>query len=275
MINVRLSITNTFVAISLASLIMIGAGVMVPLTVSAQTPEEVGLQIAKDSRERDQGFGNFSAQQKMILRNKHGQESLRQLRVKVLEDESDGNKTLFVFDEPRDVKGTAFLIHSFKEKADNQWIYLPALKRVKRISSSNRSGSFMGSEFAYEDMTPQEVEKYTYKYMGEQPCGEWTCTIVEQVPTDKKSGYRRQLFWRDKEELRIVKVEFFDRKNVHFKTLDLDDFQQYLDQYWRAGTMDMVNHVTGKSTTLTWSDYQFRTELNERDFTKTGLKRVR
>ena len=275
MINVRLSITKTFVAISLASLIMIGAGVMMPLTVSAQTPEEVGLQIAKDSRERDQGFGNFSAQQKMILRNKHGQESLRQLRVKVLEDESDGNKTLFVFDEPRDVKGTAFLIHSFKEKADNQWIYLPALKRVKRISSSNRSGSFMGSEFAYEDMTPQEVEKYTYKYMGEQPCGEWTCTIVEQVPTDKKSGYRRQLFWRDKEELRIVKVEFFDRKNVHFKTLDLDDFQQYLDQYWRAGTMDMVNHVTGKSTTLTWSDYQFRTELNERDFTKTGLKRVR
>ena len=275
MINVRLSITKTFVAISLASLIMIGAGVMMPLTVSAQTPEEVGLQIAKDSRERDQGFGNFSAQQQMILRNKHGQESLRQLRVKVLEDESDGNKTLFVFDEPRDVKGTAFLIHSFKDKADNQWIYLPALKRVKRISSSNRSGSFMGSEFAYEDMTPQEVEKYTYKYMGEQPCGEWTCTIVEQVPTDKKSGYRRQLFWRDKEELRIVKVEFFDRKNVHFKTLDLDDFQQYLDQYWRAGTMDMVNHVTGKSTTLTWSDYQFRTELNERDFTKTGLKRVR
>lgn len=275
MINVRLSITKTFVANSLACLIMIGAGVMMPLTVSAQTPEEVGLQIAKDSRERDQGFGNFNAQQKMILRNKHGQESLRQLRVKVLEDESDGNKTLFVFDEPRDVKGTAFLIHSFKDKADNQWIYLPALKRVKRISSSNRSGSFMGSEFAYEDMTPQEVEKYTYKYMGEQPCGEWTCTIVEQVPTDKKSGYRRQLFWRDKEELRIVKVEFFDRKNVHFKTLDLDDFQQYLDQYWRAGTMDMVNHVTGKSTTLTWSDYQFRTELNERDFTKTGLKRVR
>ena len=90
-----------------------------------------------------------------------------------------------------------------------------------------------------------------------------------------KSGYRRQLFWRDKEELRIVKVEYFDRKDVHFKTLDLDDFQQYLGEYWRAGTMDMVNHVTGKSTTLTWSDYQFRTELNERDFTKTGLKRVR
>lgn len=275
MITIRLSITKTSVAVSLASLIMIGAGVMMPLTVSAQTPEEVGLQIAKDSRERDRGFDNFSAQQQMILRNKHGQESLRQLRVKVLEDESDGNKTLFVFDEPRDVKGTAFLIHSFKDKADNQWIYLPALKRVKRISSSNRSGSFMGSEFAYEDMTPQEVEKYSYKFIGEQPCGEWTCTIVEQVPTDKKSGYRRQLFWRDKEELRIVKVEYFDRKDVHFKTLDLDDFQQYLGEYWRAGTMDMVNHVTGKSTTLTWSDYQFRTELNERDFTKTGLKRVR
>ncbi len=75
----------------------------------------------------------------------------------------DGDKSLFVFDEPRDVQGTAFLIHAHREDADDQWLYLPALKRVKRISSANRSGSFMGSEFAYEDMTAQEVEKFTYR----------------------------------------------------------------------------------------------------------------
>ena len=76
-----------------------------------------------------------------------------------------------MFDEPRDVKGTALLIHAHRESADDQWLYLPALKRVKRISSSNQSGSFMGSEFAYEDMSSPEVEKFTYMYLRDEPVG--------------------------------------------------------------------------------------------------------
>ena len=117
-----------------------------------------------------------------MLRNKQGQESRRQLRVQVLEVSDDGDKSLFVFDEPRDVQGTAFLIYAHREDADDQWLYLPALKRVKRISSANRSGSFMGSEFAYEDMTAQEVEKFTYRYLRDEPCGDSTCTVTERFP---------------------------------------------------------------------------------------------
>ncbi len=130
----------------------------------------------------------------------------------------DGDKSLFVFDEPRDVQGTAFLIHAHREDADDQWLYLPALKRVKRISSANRSGSFMGSEFAYEDMTAQEVEKFTYRYLRDEPCGDSTCTVTERFPVDKKSSYRRQLVWRDQDERRIRKVEYYDRKDAHLKT---------------------------------------------------------
>lgn len=275
MINVLASIGKYRNAVSAVGLAVLWVGLTLPVPAHAQTPEEVGLQIAADGRERESGFGNYTATQEMTLRNKHGQESRRQLRVRVLEVEGDGNHSLFVFDDPKDVSGTAFLVHSFKKKADDQWIFLPALKRVKRISSSNKSGSFMGSEFAYEDMTPQEVEKFTYRYLRDETCGELVCTVVEQFPTDKKSGYRRQLFWRDKDELRVMKVQYYDRKDVHFKTLEVDGYQLYLDKFWRAASMNMVNHVTGKSTTLTWSDYEFGTELNERDFTKTGLKRVR
>ena len=112
------------------------------------TPEGAGLKIALETRARGKGFGNFTARQIMLLRNKQGQESRRQLRVRILEVAGDGDKSMFVFDEPRDVKGTALLIHAHRESTDDQWLYLPALKRVKRISSSNRSGSFMGSEFA-------------------------------------------------------------------------------------------------------------------------------
>ena len=248
---------------------------LTPAYSQSATAEEIGLKIAQDARSLERGFGNFTAQQVMILRNKQGQESKRRVRVKVLEVAEDGDKSLFVFDEPRDVKGTAFLIHAHRESADDQWLYLPALKRVKRISSSNQSGSFMGSEFAYEDMSPQEVEKFTYRYLRDEPCGELTCTVTERTPTDKKSGYRRQLIWQDRDTLRTWKVEYYDRKDAHLKTLMLDDYDQYLDQYWRAAKMTMVNHLSGKSTVLNWVDYQFRTDLDDKDFTKTGLRRVR
>ena len=254
-------------------------GLTITLTPAAHsensTPEEIGLKIARDASSRDEGFGNFTAQQTMILRNKHGQESKRQLRVKILEVPEDGNKSLFVFDNPRDVQGTALLVYAHKEASDDQWLYLPALKRVKRISSSNRSGSFMGSEFAYEDMTAQKVEKFTYRYLHDEPCGNLTCTVTERFPVDKESGYHRQLVWRDRDELRVWKVQYYDRKDAHLKTLTLENYKQYLNHYWRAGLMTMVNHLTGKSTVITWTDYQFRIDLDDRDFTKTGLRRTR
>lgn len=243
---------------------------------AADQEEEKGLQIARAARKQDEGFGNFAAGMSMVLRNKKGQESLREVRVKVLEAENDGNMSLFVFDQPRDARGTALLIHGHKDRPDDQWLYLPALKRVKRISSSNRSGSFMGSEFTYEDMTVQEVEKFTYRYLRDEPCGDGLdCVVTERVPVEKGSVYRRQVVWRDKAELRVWKVEYFDRKDAHLKTLTLGEYQQYLESYWRAGKMVMVNHLTGKSTDLVWTDYQFRTDIDERDFTRTGLRRVR
>ena len=248
-----------------------------PSAVSAaNTSEERGLQIARDARKQDEGFGNFTASMAMVLRNKKGQESLREVRVKMLETVDDGFKSLFVFDQPRDARGTALLIHGHKDRPDDQWLYLPALKRVKRISSSNRSGSFMGSEFTYEDMTIQEVEKYTYRYLRDESCGDGLdCVVTERVPVEKGSVYRRQLVWRDKSALRVWKVEYFDRKDAHLKTLTVGEYQQYLDGYWRAGKMVMVNHLTGKSTDLIWTDYRFRTDVDDRDFTRTGLRRVR
>ena len=249
----------------------------VPAFVHSQnlTPEEMGLQIAENARAGDVGYGNFTAQIEMILRNKQGQESLRSLRIKSLEVTDDGDKSLFIFDEPRDVKGTALLIFAHKDTADEQWLYLPALKRVKRISSSNKSGSFMGSEFSYEDLTAQGVEKFTYLYLRDEPCGDLVCTVTERSPVDKKSGYRRQVVWQDKDEFRTWKVDYFDRKDAHLKTLTVEGYQQYLDQYWRAQKMVMVNHLSGKSTDFILKEYAFRTEIDEKEFTKTGLKRAR
>ena len=211
----------------------------------------------------------------MVLRDRHGGESLRRMRFKVLEVQGDGDKSLFVFDEPRDVQGTALLTHAHANTPDDQWLYLPALKRVKRINASKRAGSFMGSEFSYEDMSPPEMEEFTYRYLRDEPCGELTCTVSEHVPVDRKSGYSRKVVWQDTVELRTWKVELYDRKDSHLKTLTLSGYQQYLEKFWRAGEHAMSNHLTGASTVLRWTDFSFRNGLQDSEFTRTALRRVR
>ncbi len=242
----------------------------------AETPAEKGLAIATEADLRNQGFTDSTADMLMILRNKHGQESKRKIRSRTLEVIDDGDKGLSIFDTPRDVKGTAFLTFSHKVGDDDQWLYLPALKRVKRISSRNKSGSFMGSEFSYEDISSQEIEKYTYKYLRDEPMAGQDCFVFERYPVDKKnSGYSRQIVWMDKAEYRVWKIDFFDRKESHLKTLIFKDYQQYLNKYWRAAQLDMVNHQNGKSTALQLTNYKFKTGLSDKDFNKNSLKRAK
>ncbi len=212
----------------------------------------------------------------MILLNRQGESSQRKIRSKALEIQGDGDKSLTIFDTPRDLKGTAFLTFSHIHGADDQWLYLPALKRVKRISSRNKSGPFMGSEFAYEDMSSQEVEKYTYKYLRDEPCGNGlTCFVSERYPVDKYSGYTKQVIWLDTEEYRPIKIDFYDRKNALLKTLTFTEYQQYLGQYWRPHKLEMINHQTGKKSIVNNSNYQFKTGLTDSDFNKSKLKRLR
>lgn len=248
---------------------------MLPVTLLAETAEDRGLAIAVEADKRDEGFDDSTANMSMELRNKQGDSSIRFIRIKTLEIIGDGDKSMSIFDEPADVKGTAFLTFSHAVKPDEQWLYLPALKRVKRINSKNKSGPFMGSEFAYEDIASQEVEKYTYKYLRDETLNGIDCFIIERYPAYKHSGYTRQVVWINKAEYRPEKVVFYDRKNTLLKTLTYDGYRQYLDKFWRADDMFMENHQTGKTTQLTWSDYRFQTGLTDRDFDRNSLKRMR
>ena len=241
----------------------------------AESPEEKGLRIAREASAQNDGFGDFAAEMTMVLRDKQGRESIRQMRFKVLEVQGNGDKSLFVFDQPRDVQGTALLTHAHVRTPDDQWLYLPALKRVKRISASRRTGSFMGSEFSYEDMSSPEVEEYSYKYLRDEPCGNLTCTVIEQIPLEDKSGYSRKIVWQDTGEFRTWKMELYDRKGSHLKTLTFSSYRQYLDKYWRADEQTMENHLTGASTVLRWTEFQFRNNLDDSEFSQTALRRIR
>jgi outer membrane lipoprotein-sorting protein len=248
---------------------------MLPLGAIAQDGKQRGLESSSAARAYDHGLTDFPANMIMTLTNNEGQTSTRLIRIRTLEVEGDGDKSLSIFDEPADVKGTAMLTYAHGLKPDDQWLYLPALKRVKRISSRNKSGPFMGSTFAFEDLGSQEIEKYTYNYLRDEPCGDWTCHVVEHFPAYEHSGYTRLIVWMDTEAYRIVRSEYYDRKKALLKTLTSGNFEQFLGHYWRPGTMNMENHQTGKSTLLEWTDYQFKTGLADRDFRSQSLKRIK
>ena len=241
----------------------------------AESPEAKGLAIAQEVDRHDSGWGDSQVELRMTLKNKHGQTSTRRLRSRVLEQKGEGDKSLIIFDEPKDINGTALLTFSHATAPDDQWLYLPALKRVKRIASANKSGPFVGSEFAYEDLSSEEVEKYTYKFLREESKGGMDCFVIERYPVDTKSGYTRQVVWIDKAEYRIQMVEYYDRKDALLKTLVLKGYQKYLDAYWRAERFTMSNHQSGKSTELVFSNYVFRNGFADRDFDRSTLDRVR
>jgi outer membrane lipoprotein-sorting protein len=246
------------------------------LPAHAMSDEEKGYEIAKASDRSDRGFNDHKVGMKMVLRNAQGQETTREMRfsVKEVPDENEGDKSLIIFEAPADIAGTALLSHTNILTADNQWLLFPESGKVARISSRNKSGPFVGSEFAFEDFTSQELNKYKYKFLRQETCPnatELTCDVVERFPLYERSGYTRQIGWTDTKTLQTRKIDFYDRKDSLLKTLNFTDYELYNDKYWRVHVMKMVNHQTGKSTDLVYGDYSLNNGLDDKDFVKGVL----
>lgn len=241
----------------------------------AQDATQRGLQIAQEVDSRDRGFGDSTNDITMVLKDQHGNQRERYIRNRTKEVESDGDKAIIIFDNPGDVKGTAFLSFTHKSGPDDQWLFLPKLKKVKRISSNNKAGSFMNSEFAFEDIASQEVEKYEYQFLREDEYEGRAVFVNQSDPVDPKSGYSKLEAWIDQERYIPLKIDFYNRAGELKKTLTFDGYAQYLDQFWRAESWTMQNHVTGKSTVLKMSNWQFQTGLDDSDFNKNSLQRIK
>ncbi|MDH3217962.1 MAG: outer membrane lipoprotein-sorting protein [Gammaproteobacteria bacterium] len=252
-------------------------GIALAAPVGASTPAGKGFEIAARSDRSDLGFGNSRVELQMILRNAAGQQSTRSLEIATLEkpDESVGDKSLVLFETPRDIEGTALLSHAKILDPDDQWLFLPALKRVKRIASANKSGPFVGSEFAFEDFTAIELNKFDYRYVGTETCGAFQCDVLERQPRYENSGYSKQITWIDQDVFQIRKVEFYDRRGDLLKVLELDDYRQYDNGAWRAHRLTMENVQTNKQTDLVYQDYAFNVGISEKDFVKGRLSRLR
>jgi outer membrane lipoprotein-sorting protein len=240
----------------------------------ALTPLELSLK----SDALQEGYIDSKAKMKMTLTNRSGRQSFREMKQTRLEgpkgDTSSGDKSLIIFIAPADVAGTALLTHEKLDKDDNQWLFLPSLKRVKRIASKNKSGSFMGSEFAFEDIASQDPTKFTYSdtIKTEIIDGKETY-IYERYPKDKYSGYTKQVIYTSKDFL-VQKVEYYDRKKKHLKTQTFRGYHQ-VKGIWRMGGIEMINHQNKKSSKLEFKDDHIQVGLSDKNFNKRVLKKAR
>ena len=236
----------------------------------AQSPEEQGLQIARKVEQFNDGFKTETATMEMVLVNAHGDRTTRKLRSQVMEQGGDGDRSRIEFEAPADVKGTRMLTWTHKQGDDDQWLFLPAINRVKRISAGSKSGSFMGSEFAYEDLGSQELDKYKHKLVGEEVLAGRKSWKIERKPLDARSGYSKQVQWIDQQYMAPLKVEYFDRKGELLKTATFTKYQKY-GKWFRADVLTMVNHQTKKESHLTWTNHKLTEAVKPKDFESDAL----
>ncbi len=244
---------------------------------SPTDPVARGRAIAAEAAGRLQGFRDYQVSVRMLLVHPGSGQDVRELRVRNIEMPDLGERSLVDFDSPLDQRGTALLTHSKASQEDEQWLFLPALKRVKRIAGRNRSGPFVGSEFAFEDLTEQQLGRYSYRYIDSQRLADGVlCERVERVPLDANSGYSRQIAWYDVEARRLRRIDFFDRRDRPAKTYTASEFRLYSGRWWRPHRMRMQSLNSGRYTELVWGEFRFGAGLSaEQDFNVSTLQRTR
>ena len=243
----------------------------------AATAEQKGLEIAKKMEAANNGFRGEQSQMEMILIDAYGTQTKRVMNGLVQEVKGDGDKSISIFENPKDVKGTKMLTHSHKGDDDDQWLYLPTVRRVKRISSSNKSSSFMGSEFSYEDLGSQEIEKYNYKWIKDVKIGKkgakgW---IIERVPKSN-SGYTKMVMTVAKKYMNPIKVEYYDRKKELLKVAKFSGFKKYKvgkKSMWRSNKIEMNNVQTKKKSIFEWKKRKIGVSHSKKTFQKSSLKK--
>ncbi|BAF71899.1 outer membrane lipoprotein-sorting protein [Sulfurovum sp. NBC37-1] len=232
---------------------------------------ESAMTVAKKSYEKMSGYQSSISETKMVLKNARGVANIRKMRIKKLEG-NNGDRSLIVFLYPTDIKDTKLLSYEQIGTDDKQWLYLPALKRIKRISSRNKSGSFMASEFSYEDIASQNYRNYSYKGEAEKVTRNGKKYLkVKRIPKDAHSGYSRQIVYIDPKTYLAMFGEYYDRNGRLLKKVSFLKYRK-IKGIDRIVRMEMKNVQNGKSTLLVWESDKVKAGLNEADFSKRVLK---
>ncbi len=214
----------------------------------------------------------------MILVDKKGRERKRVISIYVKDVGNSLNKTMLKFSEPADIAGVGLLTwEQGEDKDDDQWLYLPAQRQVKRISSSGKKNQFMGTDLAFEDLRPENLQANNYKVLGEEKIGDDLCWKIEATPATAKekkdSGYSKRIIWIRKDIYFSVKTEFYDKRGNLAKLGTNEDFENIEGNIWRSkkGTTESLKRKT--KTIMATTSRDTKGSLEESFFSQNNLKK--
>ena len=215
----------------------------------------------------------------MTLTDKNGQKRVREVLEKS-KDFGDVKKSVIVFTTPKDVSGVGYLMFDYDEAADgskkdtDSWLYLPAMKKVRRISGSDSSGDFMGTDFTYEDMGERGLGKDKFNLIGEESVDGVLCYKVEARAIDAKDKNPSRIYWIGNENFMLYKGEFFDRQGKLQRTLTCSDIKK-IDGFWTSGKMLMTNVQKNHSTLIEMKNVSYGVDVDESLLTVAALEKGR
>ncbi len=263
---------NVFRAVALS----LAVGWMLGGVAGAQETADKGTDIMTKVAENRRLAGSEAIVEMRIV-NEKGEERVRKLKMATkLSEDGKTEKRIYRFMEPEDVEGTGVLVFDHEAKADDIWIYLPALRKTRRVVSSERTQSFMGSEFTYGDLNIPVLTEYSYKYLGEEDQGGERCYKIEVTPKPgTKDGYQRKVYWISKKSYAVRRGLYYDGSGGLLKELLTQDVR-LLDadhQRWRTTRMEMINKQNGRRSVFVTRQVAFKPDTKDEFFTTRYLER--
>jgi hypothetical protein len=198
------------------------------------------LDIMKKVDVRDDG-DSVSAIMQMVLIDKQGKKRVRKMRTFSQDIDADTEHKSVFFLSPSDVKNTAFLTFDYDNQDDDQWMYLPALKKTKRIPASDKDSAFMGSDFSYADMTKVDIDDYNYKIIKQtsikRPSGKVPVWVISSIPKSKKTidetGYTKTTLYVRQDNYMVTRAKFYLKKSSRVKYMDIKKLEK-INNIWMA-----------------------------------------
>ena len=240
-------------------------------TVFSANAQLTGKQIVEKAYNLPTGDDQTSVLT-MTLTNKSGQTRVRKIQ-QYTKQIGDVEKSIMFFISPADVKNTSFMNWSYdSEKSDDQWIYLPALKKVKRISSDSKSDYFMGSDFTYDDLGDRKLNADVHKLIKEETLNGKACYVVESVSKDEDYMYSKTITWIRKDNFVGMKKEFYDEDEELLKVLTLKKVEK-ISGLWIRTHSEMKNVQKNHKTSMVLSNIKVNTGVPTSKFSERMMTR--
>lgn len=259
------------------SYLLLGLVLLLPLRLRAQEPTGREIMEAYEAQDRTD---DLSAELAMTLVAARGGTREREVTL-VTKTAADGTrKQLIRFRSPADVAGTGFLSIENRGRADDNWLFLPALRKTRRIAGTDRQDSFMGTDFTYEDLEAEQLDDYTYERTGTEQIAGTDAWIVEARPAspDKaaETGYAKRALWISKDRGLLLQAKFYDKDGAYVKRLSAEDLRQVPGtERWRPYRLVMEDVRSGSRTILAFSNYRIDEGVPDDTFTQRYLERGR